>query len=259
MAKRFKWHRYIGDRTFAEKVLRRFTIPVYDSMAFTSEEWRKRNARLKRMFPVRWFFHDTVGDLKNDYVVRPYRSVRQWIRFRTWDKYHVLKMEVEPGYMDPDERILQSSFQILKDYVEIELSSMHLAGEEAEAGEPIRDHLARFSHFFRKAKKRNERNVEAGLAYLDWEIEDENCAGSQADAAREKKDLYLWWTKERSHRFELYSDPHLGWDPNDSGDPFDNTDRSRQYALLRKAEEFYEAQDEEMLIRLMKIRKSLWI
>jgi hypothetical protein len=239
------WHRYPKDRTFWEKVTRKFVIPPAFGR-YSLEQWSNRDIRMKRVFPVRWFLGESLPQIYHTKICRRLKNVRLWFRYRLFDRYDILKLELEPGYYDPDERLLQANFQILKDFVEIELASMYDAVGEDE-GSP--GFFERFGSKFRQRRRKNGRDPEAGLAHLDWEIEE--CAGSaQAEAAKEKKAIYLWWTVDRPNRFDLYNDPHLGWKEGDRGDA--------DYDMLHRLEDFYREQDEEMLIRLVKVRYALW-
>lgn len=43
-----------------------------------------------------------------------------FVRYRTWDKYHVVKTGTPPGYQDAPERMLGVAFQLLVEFVELE-------------------------------------------------------------------------------------------------------------------------------------------
>jgi hypothetical protein len=121
------------------------------------------------------------------------------------------------------------------------------------------------------------RDPEAGLAHLVWEMtldnpelsEFDRC-DSQAEYAREKLALYNWWKITRPAR----PDPMdtSGWSDccNKRRDVgfhlFDNENESPELKAevdialkeLRRIEEEYDTEDENMLIRLIKIRRGLW-
>jgi hypothetical protein len=247
------WHRFPADRTFVEKLLRKFTFPNYDHIALTSVAWRKRDAKLRSRFPIRWFFNETCIDFWNYEVKARYNTVRNWLRYRTTARYHVVKLQTEPGYMDPDTRLMMTNFQILKDYVEIELAAMNEATNNCEGDEPLHKAMGRF----RKKYRRGHRYPDKGLQYLDWEIKE--CAGNvQGTTAAEKKELYLWWTQYRPARLEVYSDPLIWGKDERSGEDLFNGSNAWEYHLCHELENMYHREDEEMLIRLMKIRTSLW-
>jgi hypothetical protein len=260
-----KWHRNPKKRTLLEKIARRFTFPKYNDMALTWDAWDKRNERLKRNFPVRWFINETIPDLWRDYVMSPARKVRQFFRYRFKERLHIIELDLKPGYYDPDTRLIHGAFQMLVDYVEIQLAAMHHAAEEAEKspGEPRK----RYDLRIRRMKRKHGRDPEAGLAYLDWQINESQLPGvpmlggiTQSEYAKEKKFLYEWWTVYRKQRANLHNDP-LIWDHNDY-DPkvsiFSQNTRY-QHHLMHQLEVFYEDEDTEMLHRLINIRSRMWV
>jgi hypothetical protein len=94
----------------------------------------------------------------------------------------------------------------------------------------------------------------------------------QAKAAKEIIELYTWWTVTYRNR----PDPMdaSGWSAHcdamrvkypdsffsslNSKDPADRKASDKAHKLLTKIEKAYEKEDEEMMIRLIKIRESLW-
>jgi hypothetical protein len=93
----------------------------------------------------------------------------------------------------------------------------------------------------------------------------------QAKNAREVKELYLWWTETYRNRRDPYE--ASGWSAYceaariaNGGKMSFGADKSpelkkqsdKAHKLLRKLEADYEKEDEAMLIRLIKIRNSLW-
>jgi hypothetical protein len=93
----------------------------------------------------------------------------------------------------------------------------------------------------------------------------------QALRAKEIKELYLWWTTVYPNR----PDPHdaSGWSAYcemlrikhgnrwigvSEKDPASRKASTKAMKLLDKIERAYEAEDEAMMIRLIKARDSLW-
>lgn len=249
------WHRYPADRTFLEKIARRFLLPNYTTHLRTFVSWSRHDARMQRSFPVRWFFRETVPQAWSDWVVRPKNVFFQFFRFRFKDRYHVVKTGLKPGYWDSDTRMLHAAFNLLKDYVEIELAAINSAANDPFPSGSSKKFYQNLSRFRRK----RTRNPESGISYLDWEIE--HCDGhsyntksmTQGNIAQEKKFLYLWWTKYRPQRIDIYSHP-LIW-----GEGKDESKYQRfEHHLIQQLETFYEEEDEEMLARLVRIRTFLW-
>jgi len=116
------------------------------------------------------------------------------------------------------------------------------------------------------------RSPELGVQYLQWEIDlegDENKAN--AEIAKETLALYKWWKEVYLNR----PDPMdaSGWSAyydmrREQGDDLldDHNNRSEEdqqksrmaIESLHEIEEAYAREEEEMLIRLIKIRRYLW-
>jgi hypothetical protein len=128
---------------------------------------------------------------------------------------------------------------------------------------------------------RTWRCAEAGMEYLRWaetltnkeflKEGEKEVPTWQAKAAKEIIELYTWWTVTYRNR----PDPHdasgwteyceasraanggrLSWGSDKTPEMKKMSDRSLK--ALRKIEEAYEKEDEQMMIRLIKIRGSLW-
>jgi hypothetical protein len=112
------------------------------------------------------------------------------------------------------------------------------------------------------------------LTNIDWLDEDKKHLAeptSQALAAKEIKELYTWWTVTYRNRPDPYVASGWGaycdslrsqfgdnWIGRSSKEPSDVVLRDEAMALLDKIEKEYEKEDEEMMIRLIKARDSLW-
>lgn len=218
----------------------------------TMEEWDEINARCRHDYPVRWFITHTVPTAFHRVFVRLLGDAKWWFRHRVTDRYNVIHInDLKPGYYDADTRLLHGSFALLVDLVEIEKACMQRASEDGRR--------RRFGW------RHPRRDAQAGLAHLAWEAtlddpalrEHEN-SPAQAEGAREIVALYQWWTHARPLRHE----PHdvSGWSEYRAAKRL----RSRRgdagpiLERLREIEERYEAEDTEMLIRLVKVRRHLW-
>jgi hypothetical protein len=93
----------------------------------------------------------------------------------------------------------------------------------------------------------------------------------QAVRAKEIKDLYIWWTQTYRNRPDPYD--ASGWTAiceaqrianggklsfSTPKDPAIRKAQDKAHKLLQKIEAAYEKEDEQMMIRLIKIRDSLW-
>lgn len=244
-------------------------------LALQWHEWEEWEARMRAERPFAYWLNETVPDFLKDIkkgIISLINDARYAIRVRVFDRYHVIHTRLKPGYHDCDERMLHGMFNLLVDYVEVEKAWMHVVFDKEERRK--RKHpwwslgWTRFKSF---------RDPDAGLAHLRWEssLDDPNLPAnerspSQAASAREILELYQWWKGIRPWR------P----DPMDASGWSDYCDQKRKSgrhmldmrhdtpedaALSREIldlnhdiEEEQHREDEEMLMRLIKIRRSLW-
>jgi hypothetical protein len=178
-----------------------------------------------------------------------------------------------------DTRILHCLFDELVNYVEVELAAANFRFDE----EARKKHKVPFwgTGWFRT---RTYRNREAGLDYLNWAINlrrDENWGlqpgdegygevTDQAKSAAEVLELYTWWTDV----FPKRVDPYIasGWSvlcerrrargglflSSDGNTPEEKQETEQCLEFLRKIEQDYADEEEQMLLRLIKVRKYLW-
>jgi hypothetical protein len=230
--------------------------------ALTSAEWRAWHAQQRAQRPIAYWFCETLPDIlapvKQRLTGMPYNLRMRWI-----NRYDVIRTGLPRTYHDGDTRMLHGMFAILVDFVEIEKSHMQCVFNENNDPRPW--WARRPWRFF------SWRNAAAGLAYLDWEItlDDEADADdtvvTQAQAAREIRDLYIWWTQVRPARPDPYDES--GWtaymDQRDKEgyDPLDEHPDTQVTILIKKLtdlENQYDQDDQEHLVRLIKVRKHLW-
>ena len=251
---------YLGESNWVNALRKRFGI---DKPQFAEiHKWEDIDARIRRQQPVGWFLTETLPDFIEDVhriITSPYYNTRYYIRNRFIRKSHMLRTDCPPGeYCDTDQRILSAMSNAVIDYVEIELAYKHTWCGSEEVPNAV---------------WRNGRCIELGLKYLEWEMEldDPNLdlytrADSQANSAREVNAIYNW-AKARPAR----PDPHeaSGWTAycnkyrddlwgSDNASPGRAADSEAASKKLREIEAQYEQEDEDMLIRIIKVRRSLW-
>ena len=127
---------------------------------------------------------------------------------------------------------------------------------------------------------REWRCPEAGIGYLKWCMTLDDPAlpandrnPSQAEYAREALTLYTWWKDIRPTRVDETEEAgltafdqrmeqkygKLEFDPADKKlTPAERRERSAIYDRMHEIEEARHQEDTEMMIRLIKIRRSLW-
>ena len=252
----------------------------------TSEEWYDWNNKAKGYNPVRYWLAEEGLDKLQDFVTYPIRKlydVKYYINNRFVSRTHALtahSRDIKPGsWTDVGNRFLPCLFNELVDFVEVETAGNHIAwgGEEVRAKYDVPFYASGWWRW------RTWRCRQAGLDHLDWAMSltnrdwvdksdpDYGKPTSQALAAKEIKELYTWWTVTYRNR----PDPYVvsGWSAycdnlrkqhGDNWIGMGSTDvvtaklRDEAMALLDSIEKEYETEDEEMMIRLIKIRDSLW-
>jgi len=60
------------------------------------------------------------NELRYSMIFRRLFDLKYWIEFRTFRKYHVLKLHTKPGYSDVTERLIHANFCLLSEFVEKE-------------------------------------------------------------------------------------------------------------------------------------------
>jgi hypothetical protein len=252
---------YLGNSDWVESLRRHFGInkPEYAQLG----EWDQINARIRQEHPVGWFLTETLPDWIEavcEFVTAPYYNTRYYIRNRFYRKTHQLRTDCPVGeYWDTDERILTAMANAIIDYVEIELAYKHIWCGSDEVP---------------NAKWKDGRCPELGLKYLEWEqtlddqlLDEYNRSDLQANSAREVKKVYDW-AKARPTRpdpcqasgWTEYCNkyPHFWKQKHEDATPEQLTASDTASEKLREMEEQYHAEDEDMLIRIIKIRRSLW-
>jgi hypothetical protein len=219
------------------------------AIGLTSEGWEEWDNVAKSKHPVRYYIAEELLNSIQDFFYFPkdvYKVIRNYINNRYIHKTHYLKTGLKPGcYYEFDFRMLHGLFNELIDFVEIEQASMC----------SITNHDKSKKYKFKKG-----RCPEAGLDYLDWasSLTHENEPTLQAEMAKRTLKLYHWW-KNRNNRPDAMDES--GWSEYCDNTEFGSktTDEGREKLnKLHELEEKYEQEDEDMMIELIKIRRSLW-
>jgi hypothetical protein len=254
----------------------------------TSEEWDDWNNEAKRYNPVRYWLAEEALDKLQDFVTYPIRKiydVKYYINNRWVTCSHALTAhprDLKPGqWCDVGNRFLPCLFNELVDFVEIESAWSHIAWGSKETRAKYNAPFWSTGWF----RWRTWRCPQAGLDHLDWAMtlkfgndmgveegsEHYDKPTGQALRAKEIKELYTWWTVTYRNRPE----PHdaSGWTEyceasriNNGGKLNFSSDKTPELRAMSDAamdklneiEAAYEAEDEAMMIRLIKARDSLW-
>jgi hypothetical protein len=211
-------------------------------------------------------------------------SIKYYINNRWVTRTHSLTAsarDIKPGsWMDVGNRFLPCLFNELQDFVEVELAWHHIAWGSEETRAKYKPPFWASGWF----RWRTWRCPQAGLDSLEWQRQlrwepdevgpDSDSVGKltpQAVKAQEILDLYTWWTQVYRNRPEPMEES--GWSAYceaarlaNGGKMSFSSDKTPELAKmskiamkkLHKIEADYEKEDEQMMIRLIKVRHGLW-
>lgn len=253
----------------------------------TSEEWDEWETRAKRDFPIRWWLAEEGLDYVQKfimYIPDKIHATKYYINNRWITKTHALtasSRDIPRGeWRDVGNRFLPCLFNELQDFVEVELAWWHLVWADKDDRKKYEAPWWRFGWW----NMRLWRCPQAGLDNLEWQRnlrwqadevgDDSDSVGKltpQAIKAQEILDLYKWWTETYRNR----PDPMeaSGWSAYCEASRLANGGKlsfsadktpelkkmsNKAHKLLQKIEAAYEKEDEEMMIRLIKVRHGLW-
>ena len=256
--------------------------------AGTSEEWDEWTRKAHGESRLRYWLAEEGLDYLQKVIFWPtdkLHDLKYYINNRYITRTHCLTAhpsDIKPGeWRDVGNRFLPCLFNELRDFVEVELAWWHLAWEGKEARAKYNAPWWGFGWW----RVRTWRCPQAGLDNLDWQSklvwkEDEGFAAGdpnigkptyQAKNAQEILALYKWWTEVYPNRPDPYD--ASGWSAYCEAARLANGGKlswggaktpelakmsNKAHKLLQKIEKQYEQEDEAMMIRLIKIRDSLW-
>lgn len=263
----------------------------------TGEGWSAWRKLARSSHPFRYWLADDALHFVQTVVYWPadrLNDLRYYINNRWVTHSHSLtahSRDIKPGdWCDVGNRFLPCLFNELVNYIEVEKAWMQCCWGQKENQAKYNMPWWRNHWWARWGKE--WRCPQAGLDHLAWEMNltfneewidkndpNYNKPTHQAIAAKEQYDLYMWWTQERPKRPDAYdasgwselcerrreaARKELGADKDDFMLGLnDRTDEERAESrrvldLSTEIENKYSQEDEEMMIRLIKIRNSLW-
>ena len=251
-------------------------------MAATGKEWGQWRRASKEAHPIRYWIVEEGLDYAQNFVNWPgdkLNDIRYYINNRWVTRTHSLTAhprDIKPGqWQDVGNRFLPCLFNELVDFVEVEQAWHHVLWDE-ESRKKYRTPWWRSGWL----RWRTWRCPEAGIDYLKWamtltnkdfiEEGEQEEPTYQAKAAKEILELYTWWKEVYPNRPDVHD--ASGWTAycdlrrQKGYDLLDMEDKSPEEAEIcktaldktREIEEAYNKEDEEMMIRLIKVRESLW-
>lgn len=253
--------------------------------AKTGRGWREWEQEGKRLHPVRYWIAEEALDAVQNFIWWPVDqlyNIKYYVNNRWITKTHSLTADpkdIKRGqWCDVGNRFLPCLFGELVNYVEVELAWWHLAWSPEERPKYNMPWWA-----VGWWRIRTWRCPQAGLDNLDWQSklvwsedevgDDKEKIGKptyQAEKALEILALYKWWKEVYPNRPDVHD--ASGWTAycemrrNKNYEFFDlEVDNEEEAKIRDKAldktrdlELQYANEDEEMMIRLIKIRESLW-
>lgn len=251
---------YLGEHKWVVALRERLGINKPEWFVFGDGSYEDWKTNTRKNHPVGWFLTETAPNWiqrAHEIITSPYYDTRYYIRNRFYRRTHVLRTDCPPGqYWDTDERILSAMANAIIDFVEVELAFKHKWCGSDDVPNAV---------------WKNGRCPELGLKYLEWEmtlddpaLDEYSRADSQAKTSREIKVIYDW-AKARPDR----PDPMevSGWSEFCAKYPGlwrkqETPEQAAESAValkkVREIEDQYNQEDEDMLIRIIKIRRSLW-
>lgn len=252
--------------------------------AETGQGWQTWEAKAKSAHPIRYWIVEEAFDAVQGFLWWPVDKiyeVKYYINNRWITRTHSLTAhprDIQPGqWRDVGDRFLPCLFNELVDFVEIETAWKNIAWDDEAQAKYNPPFYA--TGWFRW---RTWRCPQAGIDHLVWasdlKIDDESDKDHpdygkptrQAESAMEILALYKWWTEVYPNRPDPYE--ASGWSAycedtrqQNGGNLFagldDDGNREQSRTILdrlNKIEQEYRDEDEAMLIRLIKVRESLW-
>ena len=195
-----------------------------------SYTWEDHYDYLKKNYPIRYFlFEELPRFLRRAY--RPVNDAWWWLKYHCIPKHrhHFLDLrqpygnsidEYYYGWADLDQRMLYANFNLLKLYFE------------------------------------NEQPCNLRDSWSQEEIDADPALLSQQRSYDEAKAILNWWQVERKENAKIIDNLYDDWRKTKFSN--DQSEIERCWKLWRDAEEKLEEKTEEMLVRLIKIRRSLW-
>lgn len=250
----------------------------------SGKDWREWEQIAKEKHPIRYWIAEEGLDKLQDFIMfipDKLYAIKYWLVNRFITRTHQLTSNLARGkWYEFEERVLNCLFDELVNFVEIESAWNHIIWNE-EARKKYDPPFTAAGWF----RLRIWRSPEAGIASLEWQtklVKDEDWGYEkdhpeyetpthQAISAEEILELYNWWKNIRPNRPDPYdasgwseicnkrresNNGEFWWTESETQEEKIETNNSLD--KLRELEEEYEKEDEEMLIKLIKVRRSMW-
>lgn len=193
--------------------------------------WEDWHQTVKEMHPIKYWIAETAADyIKYNIwftITRPIKRAHYWLISHTIRRYHILDLrqpdEYKYGWQDTDTRILYANFNLLNEFVKHEMPNFYCPTlEECE-------------------------NEQFGFSNK-----------AQRDAYFKILDLHNWWNYER--KIEQFNIDNLrdAYHHRKYDQKIRDQETEKMWNSLQEAETNFADKETDMLINLIKIRRSLW-
>jgi hypothetical protein len=245
----------------------------------TINEWHEWEQYSKKIYPFRYWLTEVFLNRIQQvlyWIPECINDIRYYINNRWISRSHSLtahSRDIKPGqWCDVGNRFLPCLFNELVDFVEVECAWHYVMWDKTARKKYKTPWSRHFFHF------RTWRCAEAGIDYFKWAMtltdaewikEGETPQATEhALAAKEILELYNWWKEVYPNRPDLYD--ISGWNEycetyrKDGYSIFDNKTPEEKETIksifnkIKENEILYDKEDEEMMVRLIKIRQHLW-
>ncbi len=249
--------------------------------AATGKQWADWEKHAKENYPFRWWLAEEGLDHLQDiwcWIPDRVNDVRYYINNRWVTKTHCLKAHprdiAKGSWQDVGYRFLPCLMNELVDFVEIEQAWIHCVWDDAAR--------EKYKYPWWRRWYRQWRCPAAGVDHLKWAMsltneefldDDQKHLAEptyQARVAKEILEIYTWWKEVYPKRPDVYD--ASGWTAYcdlrrergyhlldmEEKTPEEASMRDTALRLSNEIEEAYNKEDEEMMIRLIKVRQSLW-
>ncbi len=243
-------------------------------------QWDVWDADLKAKRPIAYFFIETLPDwleVPVTFLIDPIDDAICYLRRRFIYRTHLLDTGLKKGqYYEYSTRLLHGVFNELVKYVEIEKSWSNVRWGEPEDRKKYNVPWYTNYWYLRWTPWKSQ---QSGLDHLVWEMELSEDGGhdDQANTAEEIYILYLWWKEIRANRNinedafdesgmaefykkmdEKYGSHKWGLFTQTKLTATETVEYNRLREINDELEARWEKEDDEMLERLLKVRRSLW-
>jgi hypothetical protein len=156
-------------------------------------------------------------------------------------------------YHDADCVMMHALFQMVVDFVEIELAANLMDGFETRWQKIVRGISdLPFIHWFIPAP----RNARRGLYPLRWGMHLTD-SPSQAEFSKEIFQVYKFWKHTRPRREDAHAYWHLKREGKSWRDPH-TPEEDALFAVCEALQARYDAEDQDMLHTIIRIRRGMW-